>query len=48
MRDRVTTALEIAGLSCISVAAFLTAPALGFLAVGVGLLLVGIFSGGSE
>ncbi len=52
MRDRITTALEVAGLASISLGAFLASPVLGFVVVGVSLLLLGVLgarpAGGSE
>lgn len=45
MRDSVTTALELVGIGCISVAGFLVAAPLGFFAVGVGCIVVGVAGG---
>lgn len=45
MRDRFTTALELAGITCVVLSAFLVDPALGFAALGVALIAVGILEG---
>jgi hypothetical protein len=45
VRQNLTTALELAGLGCVSAAAFLFALPLGLLTVGACLVLVGVTEG---
>lgn len=45
MRDGITTALEVVGLTLIAYSAYLVAPALGIAVAGVALLVIGIATG---
>jgi len=45
MRQALTTLLEIAGLTALTVGAYLTAPALGWATGGLSLVLVGYLAG---
>lgn len=45
MRNALTTALELVGIACISLAGFLVAAPLGLLAVGVGCIALGVVGG---
>jgi hypothetical protein len=47
MRDSVTTALELVGIGCIALAGFLVALPLGFTALGVGCIAIGVAGGRS-
>lgn len=45
MRDSVSTALELVGIACISLAGFLVAVPLGLVVLGVGCIAVGVAGG---